>query len=73
MEQRESIKFCVKLGKTFTETLKKLRKAYGDQVLSRTTDYEWFTRFKEGRESLDDNERSGRPASNRTDESVEKI
>ena len=28
-----------------------LRKAYGDQVLSRTTVYEWLKRFKEGRES----------------------
>ena len=51
MEQRASIKFCVKLGKTFTETLDMLRKAYGDQILSRTTVYEWFKRFKEGRES----------------------
>ena len=42
-------------------------------MLSRTTVYEWFKRFKEGRESLDDDERSGRPASSRTDESVEKI
>ena len=73
MEQRKSIKFCVKLGKTFTETLEMLRKAYGDPALSRTTVYEWFKRFKEGRESLDDDERSGRPASSRTDESVEKI
>ena len=50
-----------------------LRKAYGDQVLSRTTVYEWFKGFKEGREWMDDDERSGRPASIRTDESVEKI
>ena len=33
------------------ETLEMLRKAYGDQVLSRTTVYEWFKRFKEGGES----------------------
>ena len=46
MVQRASIKFCVKLGKTFTETLEMFRKAYGDQVLSRTTVYEWFKGFK---------------------------
>ena len=73
MKQTASIKLSVKLGKTFTETLEMLRKAYGDQVLSRTTFYEWFKRFKEGRESLDDDERSGRPVSNRTNESVKKI
>jgi hypothetical protein len=33
-EQRVNIKFCVKLGKTATETLQLLRDAYGDEVLS---------------------------------------
>ena len=73
MEQRASIKFCVKLGKTFTETLGILRKAYAYQVPSRTTIYGWFKRFKERRKSLDDDERRGRPASSRTDKPVEKI
>ena len=73
MEQRASIKFCVKLGKAFTKKLEMLRKAYRDQVLSRTRVYKWFRRFKEGRESLDDDERSGRPASSYTDELVKKI
>jgi hypothetical protein len=31
-EQRVNIKFCVKLGKTATETLQLLRDAYGDKV-----------------------------------------
>jgi hypothetical protein len=31
-EQRVNIKFCVKLGKTATETLQLLRDAYGDEV-----------------------------------------
>jgi hypothetical protein len=34
-EQRINIKFCVKLGKTATETLQLLRDAYGDEDLSR--------------------------------------
>ena len=50
-----------------------LPKAYGDKVLSRTTADEWFKRFKEGRESVYDDERSGWSASSRTDKSVEKI
>jgi hypothetical protein len=35
VEQRVNIKFCVKLGKTATETLQLLRDAYGDEPLSR--------------------------------------
>jgi hypothetical protein len=31
-EQRVNIKFCVRLGKTPTETLQVLRDAYGDEV-----------------------------------------
>jgi len=34
-EQGDNIKFCVKLGKTATETLQVLRDAYGDETLSR--------------------------------------
>jgi hypothetical protein len=34
-EQRVNIKFCVKLGKTATETLQLLRDAYGDEASSR--------------------------------------
>jgi len=33
MEQRANIKFCMKLGKTFMETLSMLREAYGDKTL----------------------------------------
>jgi hypothetical protein len=33
-EQRVNIKFCVKLGKTATETLQLLCDAYGDETLS---------------------------------------
>ena len=39
------------MGKTFTKTVEMLQKAYGDQVLSQTTVYEWFKRFKEDRGS----------------------
>jgi hypothetical protein len=34
-EQRVNIKFCVKLGKTATETLQVLRDAYGDEALKK--------------------------------------
>jgi hypothetical protein len=52
-EQRVNIKFCVKLGKTITETHEMLKEAYGDQCMGRTQCYEWFKRFKDGRQSTD--------------------
>ncbi|UYV63067.1 hypothetical protein LAZ67_2003045 [Cordylochernes scorpioides] len=36
--------------------------AYGDAVMSRRRVFEWYKRFKEGREETADNERSGRPS-----------
>jgi hypothetical protein len=36
MEQRANIKFCLKTGKTATETFQLLKQAYGDNALSRT-------------------------------------
>jgi hypothetical protein len=50
------IKFCVKLKKNATETFEMLESAYGDECLSRTGVSEWHKRFKEGRESLQDDE-----------------
>jgi hypothetical protein len=34
-EQRVNIKFCVRLGKTATETLQLVRDAYGDEALKK--------------------------------------
>ena len=63
MEQRANIKFCYKLGKIFTEIYELLQKVYGDECMSRTQVYTWFTRFKNRRDDLNDNEKPGRPES----------
>ncbi|UYV73408.1 hypothetical protein LAZ67_10003076 [Cordylochernes scorpioides] len=49
-----------------------LQTAYGDAVLSRRRVFEWYKRFKEGREENADNERSGRPSTSTTSEKVDK-
>jgi len=36
LKQRCAIKFCVKLNENATETYEKLKRAYGEHVLSRT-------------------------------------
>lgn len=57
-EQRINIKFCVKNGKSATETLQILKIAYGGNYLSQTQVFEWHRRFREGRENVDDDKRS---------------
>ena len=45
-EQRVCIKFCVRLGKTGSETFEMLKQAFGDSCMSRSRTFEWFGRFK---------------------------
>jgi hypothetical protein len=59
IEQCVCIKFCMKLGKSATETLEILCEAFGEHSLSRTEVSEWHSGFKAGQVSLEDEERSG--------------
>ena len=70
-EQRCAIKFCVKLGETGIETFNKLKKAYGEHALSRSQVFKRYKAFSEGRESIKDEPRSGRPSTSKTDNYVE--
>ena len=69
-EQRICVKFCVKNGKSVTETFEMLKIAFGEEAMCRTQTYEWWKRFKEGRTSVDDDPRSGRPSTSKTDDNV---
>ncbi|XP_004683275.2 PREDICTED: putative uncharacterized protein FLJ37770 [Condylura cristata] len=73
LEQRISIKFCVKLNKSASETHHLLKEAYGSDVMSRARVFDWYKRFKEGREDVRDDARSGRPVTHRTDENIQKV
>ena len=70
VEQRINLKFLVRLGKTPTEALKLPQEVYGDDTMSRTCLFEWHRRFKERREEVEDDYRSGRSSTSRTDENV---
>jgi len=48
-------------------------KVYGDSAIKKTAVYKWVKRFSEGRESVTDEERSGRPARRRTEENIGKV
>jgi len=72
-EQRVCVKFCFKLGKTFTETFQMLQQASGEDCLSRTQCHEWYQRFKSGRTSVEDDPKSGRSSTSMDDDHVEKV
>src|SRR5215510_11789421 len=72
-EQRICVKFCVKVGKSVTETFEMLKIAFREEAMCRTQTYEWWKRFKEGRTSVDDDPRSGWPSTSKTDDNVAKV
>ena len=60
LQERYAIEFCFKLGKNATETYGMLRTAFGASCMNRASVFEWYKRFKEGRESVRYDERYGR-------------
>jgi transposase len=62
IEHRTNIKFLVKLGKSGEEILYMLEIVYGGSAVKRRTVYKRVGRFKERRESVDDNARERRPS-----------
>lgn len=73
LEQRYAIKFCVKLENSATETLAMIEKAYGNDALSKAQVFRWHKTFKEGREDVEDEQRSGRPSTAHTLDNVAKV
>jgi len=49
-----------------------LVQVYGNNAMKKTAVYKWVKRFCEGRESVTDEERSGRPATSKTEENIAK-
>jgi len=47
-----------------------LVQVYGDNAMKKTAVYKWVKRFSEGREGVTGEERSGRPATSRTEENI---
>ena len=69
-EERYTIKFCFKLEKNATETYGMLQTAFGASCMNQASVFEWHKRFKEGRESVRDDERCGRSKEVRTPELI---
>ena len=60
LEERYAIILCFKLGKNARETYGMLQTAFKASCMNRASVFEWRKRFKEGRESVRNDERCGR-------------
>ena len=60
LEEQYAIKFCFKPGKNATETYGMLQTAFGASCINQASVFEWHKRFKQGTESVRDDERCGR-------------
>jgi len=73
LEQRYAIKFCAKLGKSGSEALQLLRTACDDAVLCSAQVFRWHKAFKDERDSVEDEQRTGRPSTSRTENNVARV
>ena len=71
LQERYAIKLCFKLGKNATETYGMLQSAFRPSRMNRALVFEWHKRFKEGMESLRDDERCGRSKEINTPELID--
>jgi hypothetical protein len=69
-EQRVATKFCFKADQSATETLVLVQKAYGNEAVNRSNVFSWYSRFRDGRDLVEDDERGGRPKSTRTEVNI---
>jgi len=63
----------VKFGKSASETLALLTVAYGEYAMKKSSVFEWNRWFKEGREDVQDDPRSGQPKPQRTGANVDRV
>jgi hypothetical protein len=69
-KQCVSIRFCVKLGKSTAQTPEMLHEALGEYSLSRTAVFDWHSRFKVGRVSVEDDGGSWQPGTSKTKQAI---
>lgn len=73
MEHRAGIKFCVKCGKSASETFGVLKTAYICDCVYKSTVYERCKQFSDCRDSLEDDPRIGRPRTSSDDKNVQSV
>jgi hypothetical protein len=72
LEQRINMKFCVTIGKSASERLALLTLAYGEEAVKNLSVFERHRRFKEGREDVQNDSRSGQ-SKTQTEANVDRV
>jgi hypothetical protein len=70
-EQRVAINVCLfEAGLSATETLVLVQKAYGNEAVNRSNVFSWYSRFRDGRVLVEDDESGGSPKWTRTEVNI---
>jgi hypothetical protein len=72
LEQRTNLIFWVNLGNNASDTCTVLSEAFGGEAMKKSSVFKWNKCFEEGRENVEDDERSGCPRFHRTNKNAEK-
>jgi hypothetical protein len=67
---RVAITFCFKADLSATETLVLVQKGYGNEAPNRSNVFKLYSRLRDGRELVEDDERGGRPKSTGTEVNI---
>ena len=72
-EFRVLIKYCFLKGKNTVEAKKWLDQEFPGSAPGKSTIIDWYAKLKSGEMSTEDDERSGRPKEDVTDENIKKV
>lgn len=70
---RAMIFYDFRCGLTQQQSIERLFSAFGDEALSKTTVYDWFTEFKRGRSSLTKTHGGGHPKDAVTQQNIDAV
>ena len=70
VQQHVCIDFCFRLGKTSAEMYKMLQAAFRESCLHQLKAFKWYSHFKSGCRSFEDDPHPGRPSTSHTVENV---
>ncbi len=73
IEQSAGFHFCWKAGFNVTKTFEIIQKVYVESAVHRATVFHWYNEFSEERESIRDEQRSGRLTTTRTCKDIARI
>ena len=73
LEVRAVVRFLHSLGKPGAEIHRQIAETYGEGAMSRSRVYQWCGWFEEGRTSLEDEPKSGRPKTSKNEENTTRV